>query len=64
MRRLGIKETSAGFVPNTSALFLLGKSSDPDRVLEEMKPFQAFVATITLPEDTEEQSRVALKKEE
>jgi len=48
--------------PNTSAQFLLGKSSDPDRLREEMKPLKIFVATTTIPEDAEEQIKEALKR--
>ncbi|UCD42047.1 MAG: DUF1269 domain-containing protein [Chloroflexota bacterium] len=59
-----IKETSEGLTPNSSALFLLGKSRDREKLLEELKPFKALVATTTLSEDGERELRKVLSREE
>lgn len=59
-----IKEISEGLVRNTSALFFLGKSSDPEKLLDELKPFKAFVATTSLDADREKALRKALEREE
>jgi uncharacterized membrane protein len=59
-----IEQVSEGLAPNSSAVFLLGKSSEPEKLLEEMRPFKAFVATTTLDEEREKALRKALEREE
>jgi len=59
-----INEISEGLAPNTSGLFLLGKSNDPDKFLEQIRPFKAFVATTSLDPEREKALRDALKREE
>jgi uncharacterized membrane protein len=51
-------------VPNSSALYLLGKSTDPEKFVEKLHPFKAFVATTTLDADQEKVLRKALEREE
>ena len=59
-----IEETSAALVPNSSALYLLGKSSDPEKFVEKLRPFSAFVATTTLDDDQEKALKKALEQAE
>jgi uncharacterized membrane protein len=59
-----IKEISAGLVPNSSALFLLGRSTDPEKFLEQVRPYKAFVATTTLGDEQEKALKKALEREE
>jgi uncharacterized membrane protein len=58
-----IHDTTRILGPNTSALFLMGKAEDPDRVLEELKPFKAIVASTSLSEEKELRLKQALREE-
>jgi len=46
--------------PNTSALFVLARGGVPDRVLPEIARYGGTVIQTSLPQETEEQLRVAL----
>jgi len=46
--------------PNTSALFVLARGGVPDRVLPEIAKYGGTVIQTSLPQETEEQLRVAL----
>lgn len=59
-----IKKLTEGMHPNSSALFLLGKSPDPEAFMKEITPFKATVAMTTLPEEREKALRAALKREQ
>ncbi len=59
-----IRKATDALRPNTSALFLLGHAEDPDRFLEEIRPFKAVVAMTTLPPEKERALRDALAHEE
>ena len=55
-----IKDMSKGLAPSSSALFLMGQSTDRDKLMEKLKPYQAFVASTTLSKEQEEELRRAL----
>ncbi len=55
-----INDATRALGPNSSALFLMGKAQDPDKLLEELEPFRAIVATTTLSADKEERLKQAL----
>lgn len=59
-----IKSVSDGLRPKTSALFLLGAASDPDRFLERLRPLKATVLSTTLSEEQEVRIREALSRED
>jgi len=59
-----IEQTSQGLPPNSSALFLLGKSTDREKMLEKLRPYKAFVAVTTLDEDKAKALKQALSREE
>ena len=59
-----IKDVTKGLRPNSSALFLMGKSLDEEKMMEEIKPFKAFVASTTLSDEKERQLQDLLKREE
>ena len=59
-----IEQTSQGLPPNSSALFLLGKSTDREKMLEKLRPYKSFVAVTTLDEDKETALKHALSREE
>ena len=59
-----IKDVSKGLTPNSSALFLMGKALDEEKMMEEIKPFKAFVASTTLPAEKEKELQALLKREE
>jgi len=48
------------FQPNSSALFVLARGGVPDRVLPEIAKYGGTVIQTSLPQETEEQLRVAL----
>jgi uncharacterized membrane protein len=50
--------------PGSSALFLMGKAEDPDRFLEELRPFKALVATTSLSAEQEKRLRSTLAEDE
>jgi len=58
-----INDTTRALGPNTSALFLMGKAQDPDKVFEELKPFRTMVATTTLSGEQEQRLKQALDEE-
>ena len=58
-----IKETSEMLSPGSSALFLMGKADDLDKLLEELKPFKALVATTSLSEEQENRLKRTLAEE-
>ena len=55
-----IKDMSKGLAPNSSALFLMGQATDRDKLMEKLKPYQAFVASTTLSKEQEQELRRAL----
>ena len=59
-----IKETSEMLSPGSSALFLMGRADDPEKFLEELKPFKAVVATTSLSEEQETRLKKTLAEEE
>jgi uncharacterized membrane protein len=59
-----IQDISQGLAPNTSALFLMGKALDREKMMAEIQPFKAFVAITSLPEDQEKNLRKLLEREE
>ena len=59
-----IRHTSKMLTPGSSALFLMGRADDPDRFLDELKPFKALVATTSLSAEQESRLRRALAEEE
>jgi uncharacterized membrane protein len=58
-----ISETSEMLTPGSSALFLMGKADDPDKLLAELKPFKALVATTSLSEEQENRLKRTLAEE-
>jgi uncharacterized membrane protein len=59
-----IKQTSEVLAPNSSALFLMGKALDQEKMMEQIRPFKAFVASTTLPVEQEKKLQELLKREE
>ena len=59
-----IKETSEMLTPGSSALFLMGRADDPEKFLEELKPFKALVATTSLSAEQEIRLKKTLAEEE
>lgn len=59
-----IKETSEMLSPGSSALFLMGKADDPEKFLEELRPFKALVATTSLSAEQENRLKRTLAEEE
>jgi uncharacterized membrane protein len=59
-----VRQTSEMLAPGTSALFLMGKADDPEKFLEELRPFKALVATTSLSEEQEKRLRRTLAEEE
>ena len=59
-----IRETSEMLTPGSSALFLMGKADDPDKFLDELRPFKALVATTSLSAEQEKRLRRTLAEEE
>jgi len=59
-----IKEVTQGLTPNSSALFLMGKALDEEKMMAEIKPFKALVASTTLSSEKEKQLQELLKREE
>jgi len=58
-----IEQTSQGLPPNSSALFLMGKATDWEEMLEKLRPYNALVAVTTLDEDKEKALKQALSRE-
>lgn len=58
-----IRQISEALVPDSSALFLMGRAEDADRFYKEIKPFKAMVATTTLSEEQERMLKDALAEE-
>jgi uncharacterized membrane protein len=50
--------------PGSSALFLMGRADDPDKFLEELRPFKALVATTSLSAEQENRLKRTLAEEE
>jgi uncharacterized membrane protein len=59
-----IKETSERLRPDTSAIFLLGRAADQEKVLEALRPFNPQLVKTTLPPETEQALRAALASKE
>ena len=59
-----IRETSEMLTPGSSALFLMGKADDPDKFLDELRPFKALVATTSLSAEQENRLKRTLAEEE
>ena len=59
-----IRQTSEMLMPGTSALFLMGRADNPDKFLDELKPFKALVATTSLSAEQETRLRRTLAEEE
>jgi uncharacterized membrane protein len=57
------KQVADGLGPDSSALLLLGTSTDPERVLAEFAPFKGRVLHSTLSPETEKRLRDALEHE-
>ena len=59
-----IKQITTGLRQDTSALFLMGKAIDQEKMEEEIRPFKALVVSTTLPEEREKRLQELLKREE
>lgn len=59
-----INDVAQRLHPDSSAIFLLVESGDPEQVLAELKPFQGHVLHTTLPEALERQLRDVLREAE
>jgi uncharacterized membrane protein len=59
-----IRQTSEMLTPGSSALFLMGRADDPDKFLEELRPFKALVATTSLSAEQENRLKRTLAEEE
>ena len=59
-----IKQVSEGLAPSTSALFLMGKATNEEKLMEEIRPFKALIASTTLPAEQEKALQELLKREE
>jgi uncharacterized membrane protein len=57
-----LKEVAAMLLPGSSALFVLGKSTQRDVVIERLRPFGGKLLLTTLPEETEELIAMALEQ--
>ena len=55
-----MKKLSEGFKPGTSALFVLVRSSTPDKVVEEIKKYGGTVLQTSLSHEKEEKLQAAL----
>lgn len=58
------KQVADGLAPDSSALLLLGTSTDPERVLAEFAPFKGRVLHTTLTPETEKRLRDTLEHEQ
>ena len=58
-----IREVTEQLTPDSSAIFLLGRANDREKVLAELQPFHPRLVHTTLPAETEQQLRAALKGE-
>jgi len=56
-----MKDLSATFIPETSALFVLVKKSTPDKVLDALKNYKGKVLKTSLTVDEEEALRNVLE---
>ena len=59
-----IRQTSEMLTPGSSALFLMGRADDPEKFLEELRPFKALVATTSLSAEQENRLKRTLAEEE
>ena len=59
-----IEQTSQGLPPNSSALFLMGKANDQEKMLEKLRPYKALVAVTTMDKDREKALKQALSRED
>ncbi|EAW38472.1 DUF1269 domain-containing protein [Lyngbya sp. PCC 8106] len=55
-----MKELGATLTPGTSAIFVLVRKATPDRVIEELKPFNGKIMRTSLSVDDEEKLKAAL----
>ncbi|MFY7803901.1 MAG: DUF1269 domain-containing protein [Limnoraphis robusta] len=56
-----MKELGETLIPGTSAIFVLVRKATPDRVIEELKPFNGKILRTSLSADDEEQLKAALE---
>jgi uncharacterized membrane protein len=56
-----MKELGATLTPGTSAIFVLVRKATPDRVIEELKPFNGKIMRTSLSVDDEEKLKAALE---
>ncbi|MCG5060965.1 MAG: DUF1269 domain-containing protein [Limnoraphis sp. WC205] len=56
-----MKELGETLTPGTSAIFVLVRKATPDRVIEELKPFNGKILRTSLSADDEEQLKAALE---
>jgi uncharacterized membrane protein len=59
-----VDELSEALGPESSALFLLGKATDPDEFLKRLKPYKARVLQTNLSAEQERRLQDALAEEE
>lgn len=59
-----IKQVSDGLRTNTSALFLMTKEGDEEKIMGELKAHKATVLSTTLPPDQEKRLRKTLEDEQ
>lgn len=59
-----INDVAEAMTPGTSALFVMVRESDPDATIEALEPFEGTVYYAHLPEETEQELRRALSKDE
>ena len=59
-----IRQTSEMLTPGSSALFLMGRADDPEKFLEELRPFKALVATTSLSAEQETRLKRTLAEDE
>lgn len=57
-----IKELGESLEPSTSALFVLVRKATPDKVIDELKPFNGKVLKTSLSQTDEESLKAALEK--
>ena len=59
-----VRDVTESLKPGSSALFVIGSSSNPEVVLAAMRPFQGTIYQTTLPTEAVEALHAALKNKE
>ena len=59
-----VKDVTETLKPGSSALFIIGRSGDPDAVVSSLRPFQGTIYQATLPTEKVEALHNALKNRE